>query len=366
LAIFKPLGDHELFLLLVQFALLLVTARLLGEGAKKLGLPSVVGELLAGFVLGPTLLGNVAPGLFRATFPQEAGQVHLLEVVAWLGVIMLLILTGLETDMGLIARKGRGAAAISLGGIAVPFLSGLALGLVVPAEFLAAPDKRLVFALFIGTAMSISAIPVIAKVLMEMHVIRRDIGQITLAAGMIDDTIGWVLLSVVAGLASSGNVNPLTAGRSLLAVVVVLGAAYTVGRRAVGWLIRTLDNQVGGDMVKITAVMALALVFGAVTQQLRLEAVLGAFIAGCWWAKSSGSTNDCATSSNRSRWVSLPPSSSPRPACGSTWPSSSSPRCWPSGWPCWPSPSPASSRVRTPGPGPAGWGTGNPCRSAPG
>ena len=115
---------------------------------------------------------------------------------------------------------------------------------------------------------------------MEMHIIRRDIGQITLAAGMIDDTIGWILLSVVAGLASSGKISPLTAGRSFLSVLLVLGVAYTVGRRAVGGLIRALDNQVGGDMVKITAVMILALTFGAVTQQLRLEAVLGAFVAG--------------------------------------------------------------------------------------
>jgi Kef-type K+ transport system membrane component KefB len=128
LGIVKPLGDHELYLLLVQFAVLLATARLLGEGAKRVGLPSVVGELLAGFALGPTLSGNIAPDLFKATFPQQPEQVHLLEVVAWLGVIMLLILTGLETDSGLIARKGRGAAAISLGGIAVPFVSGVALG----------------------------------------------------------------------------------------------------------------------------------------------------------------------------------------------------------------------------------------------
>ncbi|MFN2609066.1 MAG: cation:proton antiporter, partial [Acidimicrobiales bacterium] len=246
----------------------------------RVGLPSVVGELLAGFVLGPSLLGNVAPGVFTSIFPQRPEQVHLLEVVSWLGVIMLLILTGLETDVGLIARKGKGAAAISLGGIAVPFVTGAALGLVLPTDFVADPHKRLVFALFIGTAMSISAIPVIAKVLMEMKIIRRDIGQITLAAGMIDDTVGWILLSVVAGLASSGTISPLTAGRSILYVLLVLGVAYTVGRRLVSLLIRTLDNQIGGDMVKITALMALALGFGAITQFLRLEAVLGAFIAG--------------------------------------------------------------------------------------
>ncbi len=162
----------------------------------------------------------------------------------------------------------------------MPFATGLGLGFMLPETFLAAPDKRLVFALFIGTAMSISAIPVIAKVLMEMNVIRRDIGQVTLAAGMIDDTIGWILLSVVAGLASSGTVSFLSVGRSFLSVVLVLVLAYTLGRRLVSLLIRTLDNHVGGDSVMLTTLMALALTFGAITQALRLEAVLGAFIAG--------------------------------------------------------------------------------------
>ena len=280
MTVIKPLGEHELLVFLLQFTLLLVVARSLGMVANRLGLPSVVGELLAGLLLGASLLGHVAPGVFKALFPQQPEQAHLLEIVSWLGVIMLLILTGLETDIGLIVRKGKSAAAISLGGIALPFVTGVGLGFVLPRTFLAAPDKRLVFALFIGTAMSISAIPVIAKVLMDMKIIRRDIGQITLAAGMIDDTIGWILLSVVAGLASSGSVSVLSVGRSFLSVVVVLVVAYTLGRRLVSLLIRTLDNHVGGDSVMITTLMALALAFGAITQALRLEAVLGAFIAG--------------------------------------------------------------------------------------
>jgi Kef-type K+ transport system membrane component KefB len=94
-AVIKPLGEHELYLLLLQFVLLLVVARALGVAATRMGLPSVVGELLAGFILGPSLLGNIAPGAFGAIFPQRPEQVHLLEVVSWLGVIMLLILTGL-------------------------------------------------------------------------------------------------------------------------------------------------------------------------------------------------------------------------------------------------------------------------------
>jgi nucleotide-binding universal stress UspA family protein len=115
---------------------------------------------------------------------------------------------------------------------------------------------------------------------MDMKIIRRDIGQITLAAGMIDDTVGWILLSVVAGLATSGSVDVTTVGRSIISVVAVIVIAFTAGRRFVAAVIRGLDNRIGGDMIKITALMVLALAFGSITDWLHLEAVLGAFIAG--------------------------------------------------------------------------------------
>ena len=276
----SPLGGHSLLLLLVQFGLLLMVARVLGEVAKRVHLPSVVGELMAGVLLGPSLLGAVAPGAFHALFPPRAEQVHLLEALSWLGVIMLLILTGLETDLDLIARKGRGAVGISLGGITVPFVTGVALGFLIPGDFVARADQRGVFALFVGTAMSISAIPVIAKVLMDMDLIRRDIGQITLAAGMIDDTMGWILLSVVAGLATRGVVDPATVGKAIASVVLVLVVSLTAGRRLVAGIMRGVDNRVGGDMAKISTLMLLALGLASLTQLLGLEAVLGAFIAG--------------------------------------------------------------------------------------
>ncbi|HEV2767713.1 MAG TPA: cation:proton antiporter [Acidimicrobiales bacterium] len=276
----EPLAGHALLLVILQFALLLLTARALGEVAVRFGWPSVVGELTAGLVLGPSLLGAVAPGVFEWLFPQEPEQFHLLEVISWLGVIMLLILTGLETDVRLIARKGKGAALISAGGIAIPFVTGFALGFALPGDFIARPDQPVVFALFIGTAMSISAIPVIAKVMMEMKVIRRDIGQVTLAAGMIDDTVGWILLSVVAGMAAGGGASAGTAVKSILSVAAVLVFAFTVGRRLVPATIRFVDNRVGGDAVKITTLMVMALAFGSLTQALHLEVVLGAFIVG--------------------------------------------------------------------------------------
>ncbi|SEW01404.1 cation:proton antiporter domain-containing protein [Natrinema salifodinae] len=280
MTVIEPLGHHELFLVVAQLAVLLFVARALGEAFSSIGQPAVVGELLAGVVLGPSILGVVAPGLYAGLFEVSPAQFHLLEIVSWIGLIMLLVVTGLETDIDLIVSKGRTAIILSLGGILVPFATGFGLGWILPVEFIAAPEQRLVFSLFIATAMSISAIPVIAKVLIELDVIRRDIGQLILAAGMVDDTLGWILLATVAGLARSGVVDVNAAVTTILSVVVFLGVAFTVGRRLVSEIVRWVDNVIGGEASMITALMVLALSVGAITQYMGLEAILGAFVVG--------------------------------------------------------------------------------------
>src|SRR6056297_2279871 len=278
LGVIEPLGHHELLIVIAQLTVLLFVARILGEAFAAVGQPTVVGELLAGVVLGPSLLGLVAPGAYEALFAVSETQFHLLEVVSWLGLVMLLVVTGLETDIDLVVSKGRTAIVLSLGGIVVPFATGFALGWVLPAAFVAAPDQRLVFSLFVATAMSISAIPVIAKVLLELDVVRRDVGQLILAAGMVDDTIGWILLATVAGLARTGAVDLGAVATTLLSVIVFLGIAFTVGRRVVARTIRWVDDAVGSDAALLSTLMLLALAAGAVTQFLGLEAILGAFV----------------------------------------------------------------------------------------
>ncbi|MFC7154091.1 cation:proton antiporter [Halomarina halobia] len=278
--VIEPIGHHELFVVIVQLTLLLFVARSLGEVFRRYGQPAVIGELLAGVLLGPSLLGTVLPGVYEAVFAVPESQFHLLEIISWLGLIMLLIVTGLETDFDLILRKGRIAVVLSLGGILLPFATGFALGWYLPGEFIASSDQRLVFSLFIATAMSISAIPVIAKILIDLDIIRRDFGQLILAAGMVDDTIGWILLATVAGLAQSGVVDASSAAQTVLSVVVFLGVSFTLGRRAVAGLVRWVDDAVGGETAMITLLVVLALAAGAVTQYLGLEAILGAFVVG--------------------------------------------------------------------------------------
>jgi Kef-type K+ transport system membrane component KefB/nucleotide-binding universal stress UspA family protein len=278
--VFTAASHHDILVLLFQVALLLFAARALGEVSQRLGQPAVVGEILAGIVLGPSLLSGLFPVLGEWLVPQTPVQGYLLETVALLGAMFLLLITGLETDLALIRRHARTAIGVSLGGIITTFSSGFLLGQLLPDFLLADPDRRLVFALFVGTAMAISAIPVIAKVMMDMNLMRRDIGQTIIAAGMSDDTIGWIMLSVVAGLAAGAAVTVGSVLQAIGSVLAFLLISFTLGR----WLVKKVlafvqDGVMSRDRL-LTLVVVLTFLFGAITQALNLEAVLGAFVLG--------------------------------------------------------------------------------------
>ncbi|MFB9808322.1 cation:proton antiporter [Haladaptatus pallidirubidus] len=241
----------------------------------------MLGELLAGIVLGPSILGALFPGLFVALFPPNPAQYHLIEAVSWLGLLMLLVVTGFETDLDLIASRARRATSIASASIVVPFVLGFGIAWVLPSTFLTADGNRFVFSLFIATALSISAIPVIAKILLDLGIIEREISQLTIASGMINDTVGWILLAVVAGLARGTEETAITtAGTTIISLAIFLLLSFTVGLRLVSRLIRWVDSTFNSDLSLVTTVMILALGVGTLTHALRLEAVLGAFVVG--------------------------------------------------------------------------------------
>jgi Kef-type K+ transport system membrane component KefB/nucleotide-binding universal stress UspA family protein len=278
--VFSSAPHHDIFLLVLQVAVLLLVARALGEIATRFGQPSVVGEILAGILLGPSLLAGAIPFINELIIPQTEVQGYLLEVIALLGAMFLLLITGLETDIQLIKRHAKTAISVSFGGISVTFITGFFLGQHLPEFLLADSNERLVFSLFVATAMAISAIPVIAKVLMDMNLMRRDIGQTILAAGMSDDTIGWILLSIVAGIAAGDAVTTGTVLTTVGSVLAFLVFSFTLGQ----WIVRKLlifvqDEVVSTDRL-LSLIIILAFIWGAITQWLNLEAILGAFVMG--------------------------------------------------------------------------------------
>lgn len=289
---FTAASHHDVLVLLVQLAVLLFTARVMGEIAQRLKQPTVVGELLAGILLGPSLLSGLFPVLGEWIVPQTATQGYLLEVVSLIGAMFLLLITGLETDIGLIRRQARTAIGVSFGGITVTFITGFLLGQFLPDDLLADPERRIVFALFVATAMSISAIPVIAKVLFDMGLLRRDIGQTIIASGMSDDTIGWIMLSVVAGLAAGEAVTFSTVAQSVGSVLLFMVLSFTAGRWLVARLMRFVQSEITVRERVLSLVMVLTFTWGAITQALNLEAVLGAFVMGILFSMTRSLPSD--------------------------------------------------------------------------
>jgi Kef-type K+ transport system membrane component KefB len=274
-ALVPPIPAHSLLVFLLQVSLLLLLAILLGRLAARVGLPAIVGELSAGVLFGPSLLGWLAPGLSNWLLPALPEQAHLLDAVGQIGVLLLVGLTGVEMDMGMIRRRGATAARVSTAGLIIPL--GLGIGLAYPlAALLDIDGDTAVFALFLGVAMCVSAIPVIAKTLMDMNLMHRDVAQLTLASGMVDDAVGWFLLSIVSAMALGG----LTGGKVALALaylaLVVLFAAL-IGRP----LVRTTLRLSRGSAQQTAAVAAMMILLAAAgTQALGLEAVFGAFLCG--------------------------------------------------------------------------------------
>ncbi len=278
--VFTAAPHHDILALLVQVTILLFTARILGEVAQRLGQPTVVGEILAGIVLGPTLLSGIFPALGAWIIPHNVVQGHLLELVSLIGVMFLLLITGLETDLALIRRQAKSAIGIALGGLLLPLALGFLLGQMLPDEMLVAPGDRLIFALFIATAMAISAIPVVAKVLMDLNLTRRDMGQTIIAAAMIDDTTGWVILSVVIGLASGAAITAGSVGQSIITVLAFMILSLTVGRWFISRMLGYVQNNIQMRDKVLTFVILLMFAWGAIGQALGIEALLGAFVVG--------------------------------------------------------------------------------------
>lgn len=283
----EPLSEHDLLLFWAQLLVLLATARGLGLFVQRFGQPAVVGELAAGLLIGPSVLGRIAPGAAEWLFPGGAVESAPILAVSWLGVAFLLVLTGYETDLKLLANLGREAVSVSVGSLVVPLVFGFLVGLGMPALFQGSDDQTVLFASFIAVAMSVSALPVVARVLGELGLMRRNIGQITVAAAMVNDLVGWVLLGTLSGIVLSGGFDPADTLFTVVAVVLVFVGALTVGQRLVdGLLRRALSWPESPKATAFTAAMLVVFALATLTQAIGVEAVLGAFFAGILLGRS--------------------------------------------------------------------------------
>jgi len=282
--------EEMLLPILIQLVVIIVAARAFAVAFHFLGQPNVVGEIAAGVVLGPSVLGVLWPALFaaifRPTLPNLPAEVSS-AVFGWsfttlsqLGLIFLLFLVGLEFDFSQLRWHGRAALAISAAGVAVPFVLGLALAHVVWPQA-AGGIEPVGFALFMGTAMAITAIPVLGRMMVELNITRTRLGAITIAAAAVDDATGWILLAAVAALVRA-EFDP---ARTLLMIVETVAFAL-----AMVWLARPLLRawvrralRRGGSEIGLnTLAILLAVLFGCAiaTNLIGIFAIFGAFYLG--------------------------------------------------------------------------------------
>jgi len=250
----------------------------MGELAQRVGQPAVVGEIFAGILLGPTLLGNV-PTVAEYMVPNDSGR-NYLTIISMLGAMFLLFIAGMETDIKLIKVHSKNAIMIAATALLVSFISLFIFSLTIPDSLLTSPDTKYLFAAFLSITISVSAISVIAKVLIDLNLIRRDFGQLFIAIGMIDETIVWIIISILIGLVGGFAVTASGIFLSFIKVILFLVLGFIVGKFLIKYIITFFQNKIKLRDKFLTLVVVIIFIYGAIAQSLGLEAVLGSFVAG--------------------------------------------------------------------------------------
>jgi Kef-type K+ transport system membrane component KefB/mannitol/fructose-specific phosphotransferase system IIA component len=274
---------------LLQILVVLALARVLGEALRAIGQPPITGEILAGILLGQTVLGHLAPDLFQDLFPVDGLPTLMLDTVSRLGVFFLLLIVGLEVNVEAAWKMRRQSLAVAITGVLVPLLLGMGACWLLFDQF-QEPDgtsNRLVFSLFVGAAVAITAITVMAKILLDLRIVKSDLGLLLLSAMAINDLLGWVILAVVLGMVTAlevggeQGINLQTIGMVVAATVAFATLCATYGRKLATRVLRWFDaKKLPSPVTPLSFVVCLGLLCGVVTEAIGIHPIFGFFIAG--------------------------------------------------------------------------------------
>jgi Kef-type K+ transport system membrane component KefB len=274
----ESLAHKDVINLLLQLATMLLLARVFAEIAQKFKQPAVVGEIIAGIILGPTIMGMVGPDFFEFMFRSNPSANLALDGIVQMAVILLLFIAGLEVELHLVWSQGKSAVSISLLGLVIPFVLGFIFPYFFPAFFGLAEGSQLLFSLFMGTAMSITALPVVVRILMDMNLFKTKMGMVIVAGAMVNDIIGWLIFSVILSfMGKSGNLSLIsTIGITLLFTVFML----TVGKGLLNKVLPWTNKKLAWPGGVLSLSMAFCFMLAAFTEWLGIHAIFGAFLFG--------------------------------------------------------------------------------------
>lgn len=255
---------------------IIAASRLAGALFRRIGQPQVMGEIVAGILLGPSLLGAVWPSGQDALFSAEV--LPFIEVLAQIGLVLFMFLIGLELDLRLIKGGGHAAAAVSHASIILPFLSGVALALVIFDTLGSADGDFVPFALFLGASMSITAFPVLARILTERGLNKTRLGAVTITCAAIDDVTAWCLLAVVVAVAAASGIGG--AVQTVVLAALFIAFMIVVIRPLLARLVAMQDEASGLTPTMLAVIFGGLLLSSLATDRIGIHAIFGAFLFG--------------------------------------------------------------------------------------
>jgi len=282
-SLFQNLG-HPLSLLLIQIVVIVISSKLLASLVSKIGQPVVIGEVIAGILLGPSVLGHFWPGVSQFIF--QAASLSNLNFLSQVGLILFMFIIGLELDIHLLKHKAHTAVVVSHASIIIPFAMGVSLAYFIYARFAPPHISFLAFGLFMGIAMSITAFPVLARILHERGLTKTALGSLAITCAAADDVTAWCILAAVIAIVQAGS------GISAL-FTVLLSIIYVIAMLKIvrPWLER-LETQYASteSLNKTFAVVAFVVLFlsALTTEVIGIHALFGAFLAGATMPAHAG------------------------------------------------------------------------------
>lgn len=274
------LSASDITIFLIGISIMLLFARVFGEISRHFKQAIVIGEIIAGIVLGPTIFGMLFPDFFNALFRDSKNVVIAYEGITTIAVIMLLLVSGMEVDLTVVLKQRKTALWTSLMGLIFPFSIGFLVGYYFPDMLgIAHHDQKFVFALFIGTALSITALPVVAKTLMDLNILKTEIGAVIIASAMIDDFIGWIIFSIILGMIGTSQ-HGFNFGTTIGLTFLFVGFVLLIGRKIINHFLPFINTKTSFPGGVISFILIIAFLGAAFTEFIGIHAIFGAFIVG--------------------------------------------------------------------------------------
>lgn len=273
------LGHSDIVILLASIGGLLILARIFAELGKRIKMPIVMGEILLGIILGPTILGALSPEFSSWIFPKVGAAKIAMDGITSLAVVMLLFVAGMEVQLQVMLKQGKTAVYTSITSMIIPFGLGFAAVWFLPGFFNFTPDRRLVYALFFGIAMAVSALPVITRILMDLNLFKTKVGMIIIAAAIFDDLTGWILFSFVLSL--MGQEGEITSIGFTIGMIFGFGLfMLIIGRYVINNTLPWIQRKLSWPGGVLSIALGLCFLGASFTEYIGLHAILGAFIVG--------------------------------------------------------------------------------------